>query len=231
MGGMDLYEVPLPAALRPEPQTWNYGIVKDSLTGEHLPYAQMEWTDVETGKLISKYQSNPGDASFLSAFPVNKKLAIRVIRFNYLDYEDTLTFNSTSVFPPDTFNIALLPNYYRPPLMDKLICRFSFPKNDASISDSLKAEIQTLIMPFKDKPYVEFYASGFTDNSGTPDLNIEMSYRRARAMGDILFNLGIDESKIHVQGWADASPVAPNDTEEHRLLNRRVELVVRLPEE
>lgn len=231
MGGMDLYEVKLPPALQPEAQTWNYGIVKDSLTGERLPYAQMEWTDIESGKIISKYQSNSGDASFLSAFPVNTKLAIRVIRFNYLNYEDTLIFNNTYVFPPDTFNIALLPNYYQPPLMDKLICKLSFSKNDASISDSLKMEIKKRIEPFKDKPYVEFFANGFTDDSGTPDLNMDMSYRRARALGDVLFDLGIPESEIHIQGWADTNPVAPNDTEENREQNRRVELIIRLPQE
>lgn len=230
-GGMDLYEVGLPEALQPEPQTWKYGIVKDSLTGERLPYAQMEWTDIETGKLISKYQSNHGDASFLSAFPINKKLSLRVIRFNYLDHEDTLLFNTTFVSSPDTLNIALLPNYYQPPLMDTLICRVHFAKNDATLNDSLQREIEKLTAPYLDKPHVTFIINGFTDNSGTPDLNMEMSYRRARAIADVLFNMGIDISQLHIQGWADASPVAPNDTEENRQQNRRVELVARLPEE
>jgi Tol biopolymer transport system component len=231
MGGMDLYEVALPESLQPESQTWRYGIVKDSLTGERLPYAQMEWTDPETGKLISKYQSNHGDASFLSAFPLNKKLALRVIHFNYLDYADTLIFDTHFVSPPDTFNIALLPNYYQPPLMDTLICRIPFAKNDFALNDSLKIALVNLITPFLDKPHVSFIVNGFTDNSGTPDLNVDMSYRRARSVAEILFNLGIMESKISVQGWADASPAAPNDTEEGRQQNRRVELVVRLPEE
>jgi tetratricopeptide (TPR) repeat protein len=229
-GGMDLYEVPLDSVSQPDPFTFLYGIVRDSLTHKRLMYAQIKLSDPNTGALLYHFRTNSGDASYLEALALNKKLALHVYFVGYLDYYDTLTFTRRFIYPPDTLNFVLLPDYYQPPLRDSLVFRHFFSKNDASFDDSTIAIIKRLVQPFIGKPHVEYIVNGFTDNSGTPSVNEDVSYSRARLIGTILFNLGIEEDKIHIQGWADASPLRPNDTEENRKMNRRVELVVRLPE-
>lgn len=229
-GGMDIYEISLPEALQPYPRTWLYGLVRDSLDNSRLPLAILTWTNLETGKQIAQYQSNWGDASYLSAFPLNTSLALNVNRYNYLDRNDTFCFTEQYSFPPDTMHLALLPQYYSPPLADTTLLSVYFDKNTYAINDSLAQSIVQKISRFKEGRYNEFIVNGFTDTSGNPALNALISFERARALKAVLLNMGIPEEKIEVEGWADSSPAASNDTEEGRALNRRAVLILRRPE-
>ncbi len=80
-----------------------------------------------------------------------------------------------------------------------------------------------------DQQYVQFFIDGYTDDSGSPVINEDLSYARAREIAEWLRSFGVPDEKIHVQGWADTNPFAPNDTEANRYLNRRVEVTVRRP--
>jgi outer membrane protein OmpA-like peptidoglycan-associated protein len=68
---------------------------------------------------------------------------------------------------------------------------------------------------------------GYTDNTGTPFINEQLSYMRAGLVAKALNESGVDNSFIHPQGWGEADPIASNDTEEDRGLNRRVEVIIR----
>jgi outer membrane protein OmpA-like peptidoglycan-associated protein len=58
-------------------------------------------------------------------------------------------------------------------------------------------------------------------------LNEQLSTTRAQLVADELISYGINEINIVTQGWGEAAPLAPNDTEEGRDMNRRVEVVIR----
>jgi len=67
--------------------------------------------------------------------------------------------------------------------------------------------------------------SGHTDNSGNAEHNMKLSEGRAHAVVDtIVKNYGIDAARLEARGYGDTKPVAPNDTEDGRAKNRRVEL-------
>lgn len=65
---------------------------------------------------------------------------------------------------------------------------------------------------------------GFTDNSGDEAHNSELSLQRANSVRDALISREIDESRISAVGYGENRPLVPNDTEEHKALNRRVEI-------
>lgn len=67
---------------------------------------------------------------------------------------------------------------------------------------------------------------GFTDDSGEPLENEALSEARARAVKTALLTAGVAAERIEVEGRGEAEPIAPNDTEEGRAQNRRVELEV-----
>lgn len=230
MGGMDLYEIPIELESQPDPFALIYGKVKDSLSQEKITYAQIEWYDLESQKKIHHFQSNRGDGSYMASLPIHKNLLLKVYRTGFLDYGDTIYFDKKYQYPPDTFNITLLPSHYSPPMKDTMILRYFFEKNQTTFSDSIIEKISNHLKPFLSKKYTAIFINGFTDDSGTPPINEQISYSRARLFAKILFNLGAEERKIHTQGWADASPLYPNDTEENRMKNRRVEIIFRLEE-
>lgn len=230
LGGMDLYEAKVPTAAQPESYTYVVGIVYDSLTKERLTYAQIEWNDATTGEKIYRYQSNRGDATYMASIKLDRKYALHIFRTGYADYDDTVTFTQAHILAPDTLNFALLDFNYNPPLYDTLLGKFHFQKNDVSLPDSAQTALKALIEPYLAQQHAEFFVNGYTDDSGTPLINEELSYSRARMVADWLRSYGVSDEKIHTQGWADANPIVPNDSESNRLINRRVEVVVRAPE-
>lgn len=65
--------------------------------------------------------------------------------------------------------------------------------------------------------------SGHTDNVGNAKDNKALSERRAQACRNYIVSKGIDKKRLDAVGFGDERPVAPNDTEEGRQRNRRIE--------
>jgi outer membrane protein OmpA-like peptidoglycan-associated protein len=86
--------------------------------------------------------------------------------------------------------------------------------------DTLAATLKSL--PGRPRVRVE----GHTDDSGNPQYNIDLSYRRARAVVEYLRAQGVDPAQLEYVGRGSSSPIAPNNSPEGRALNRRVEFVV-----
>ena len=75
-------------------------------------------------------------------------------------------------------------------------------------------------------PGLNIQAEGFTDSTGTDEINERLSEQRATAVGDYLITQGVSQDRVATQGYGPRFPVASNDTREGRQQNRRVELVV-----
>ena len=68
--------------------------------------------------------------------------------------------------------------------------------------------------------------AGHTDSVGSEEYNQKLSERRAIAVKDYLESKGITATRLSAVGYGEAQPVASNDTDAGRALNRRVELIV-----
>ena len=71
-----------------------------------------------------------------------------------------------------------------------------------------------------------FVVEGHTDNRGGLDRNMKLSWDRAEAVkGYLIDKFKVDPSRITTQGLGYSRPRFPNDSQEHMLKNRRVELL------
>lgn len=68
--------------------------------------------------------------------------------------------------------------------------------------------------------------AGHTDDVGSEENNLALSRERATAVKDYLVQYDIDGSRFIVEAYGEARPIADNDTEDGRALNRRVELEI-----
>jgi len=75
-------------------------------------------------------------------------------------------------------------------------------------------------------PSVRMEISGHTDNTGSLKYNTKLSQSRAEAVVQYLVERGIEASRFDAKGYAFTQPIAPNDTEEGRARNRRVEFKI-----
>jgi outer membrane protein OmpA-like peptidoglycan-associated protein len=67
---------------------------------------------------------------------------------------------------------------------------------------------------------------GHTDSSGDPILNQNLSQSRARSVLNYLVANGVEEARLSAFGFGSSTPVADNNTEDGRALNRRIEFAV-----
>lgn len=102
-----------------------------------------------------------------------------------------------------------------------------FERSSAHLSDSLSiGYINTLADFLISSPNIKIGLEGHTDNLGNVELNKTLSTQRASQIRDLLVKNGVDFGRIRVSGYGGTRPKADNKTEEGRILNRRVELVV-----
>lgn len=85
-------------------------------------------------------------------------------------------------------------------------------------------EIVKLMLQYPD---LSIEIQGHTDDQGTAEHNLDLSRRRADTVRRYILLFGVDETRLVSEGYGFTRPVAPNDSEEGRAKNRRVELVKR----
>jgi OmpA-OmpF porin, OOP family len=78
----------------------------------------------------------------------------------------------------------------------------------------------------KADPNLKLHVVGHTDNTGIFSENMRLSMDRAVAVVNALVSqFSVNAARLNACGDGPTSPVASNDTEDGRALNRRVELV------
>jgi outer membrane protein OmpA-like peptidoglycan-associated protein len=101
-----------------------------------------------------------------------------------------------------------------------------FDTNRAQLKSGGVREIKKLADALKQNPQRTVFIEGFTDSTGTESRNQELSEQRAMAVRDTLLNMGVASNRITTSGYGKSFPVASNDTEAGRQLNRRVEIII-----
>ncbi len=119
----------------------------------------------------------------------------------------------------DTSSFRLLP-------VQRKILDIHFRLNSATVEPESKILIRDFVNTVNNTKYNKIRVEGYTDNTGSYAKNYELSQRRADAVKKLMIEYGIDSSRISAIGKGPLSPIATNETEEGRALNRRIEIVV-----
>jgi outer membrane protein OmpA-like peptidoglycan-associated protein len=101
-----------------------------------------------------------------------------------------------------------------------------FDQSSYVLRPESSAELDRLVAALKANPKLKIAIAGHTDNVGDSRLNVLLSENRAKVVKNYLFNRGIADNRLSAIGYGPNRPVAPNDSEEARSRNRRVEFTV-----
>lgn len=101
-----------------------------------------------------------------------------------------------------------------------------FATNRATILPESDQELQNLYNLLVEHPEIRIRITGHTDNVGSDRFNQSLSEQRANSVRHELIQRGIDANRIEAEGKGKTEPVATNETEEGRALNRRVEFMI-----
>jgi len=75
-------------------------------------------------------------------------------------------------------------------------------------------------------PERKVVVEGHTDNRGEPDINQRLSLKRAETVRDFLIAAGMEGSRLKALGYGEVRPVASNDYERGRAMNRRIDIII-----
>ena len=145
------------------------------------------------------------------------------LNFAYYYFDDLDLHKVEPIVVPDT--TALIP----PPIekgrtyqLDHIY--FSWDKSE--LLPASYPQLFKLLKVMRENPGFQIFIQGHTDISGNQEYNRMLSNSRARSVADYLRRHGVAQDRIVFQGFGSDQPVASNQTEAGRKLNRRVEFIL-----
>lgn len=102
----------------------------------------------------------------------------------------------------------------------------SFELNKAVLKPEAKDALDFVADVMLKHPDLKLMVFGHTCDLGSEEYNLWLSQKRAEAVKDYLVEIGVMGEFVRAKGFGEAKPIEPNESEETRSLNRRVEFVV-----
>jgi OOP family OmpA-OmpF porin len=100
-----------------------------------------------------------------------------------------------------------------------------FDLDKTELKPESRATLEEVAKLLRSDPSLRIEVAGHTDNTGGADHNMKLSVGRAAAVVNTLVGTyGIEKTRLQPKGYGDTKPVAPNDSDQGRAKNRRVEL-------
>ena len=115
----------------------------------------------------------------------------------------------------------------RPEVGETFVLRNVFFDFDRStLKKESNIELDKLAAYLQENGTVKIEIGGHTDNQGSAEYNEKLSLERAKSVYNYLISKGIDKNRMSFKGYGMSQPIATNETEEGRALNRRTEFKI-----
>lgn len=101
-----------------------------------------------------------------------------------------------------------------------------FKQSSTDLLPESKEELDVVVSFMKSNAKVKIELTGHTDNRGVHKDNVALSAARVKKVKAYLVEKGIATKRISGKGYGGMKPIAANDSEESRRLNRRVEFTI-----
>ena len=198
------------------------GIIRDDETQNPLD-ASITLVDNTKNLVIATLESNSKTGRYLVSLPSGVNYGISVKAENYLFHSENFDIPESTGYQEVVKDIDMK----KIDIGSKIVLRnIFFDFNKSTLRPESVYELTQLINLLKETPNLKIELSGHTDNVGTASYNLKLSEERAKAVVDYLISKGINSSRLTYKGYGFEQPVATNDTEEGRQLNRRTEFKI-----
>jgi outer membrane protein OmpA-like peptidoglycan-associated protein len=223
-GESDIVRVKLLEREKPDPVLLVSGNVYNSKTNQPLS-ASLIYETLPDGATAGNAISNATDGSFKIVLPYDKNYLIRATADHFFAQSENLNLDSLIkagykeihkdlyLVPIEVGQVVRLNNVF-----------FDFDK--WSLRPESFIELNRVIELLKENPAIVIEMSAHTDSRGSDDYNFKLSDNRARSVMEYIVAHGIDQSRISSKGYGETKPVATNETDDGRQLNRRVEFTI-----
>ncbi len=215
-----LYEITVPAELQLKYKS-NYvkGVVRDATTKKPLG-ARVELFNINKNERTSFVQADSITGEYLMVLTQGADYALYVSQPGYLFKSLNFNYEIQENLIPVSLDVLLDPVKAG---ATAVLNNIFFEYNKYDLQEKSVTELDKVIRFLNDNPTLRIEISGHTDNQGTPAYNVQLSLKRAQAVVKYLTDHGIVSTRLTQKGYGADKPLAPNDTEENRQINRRIE--------
>ena len=221
VGGWDVYSFPLYEEARPERVLFLQGMLLDEnknilddvvLEVKNITTKEVKIINIDSGGYTAAITLSKEDDVLISIKKSN-------FAFNstYISHEDSsffspsrVDFQMQSLEEGRSFNID---NIY-------------FDNNSFEVKEATREILIEFVSYLELNNRLVIEINGFTDNVGDSQDNQLLSEKRARAVRDIIVELGVSSDRVSYNGFGESFPVYSNNTNEGRAKNRRTEFKV-----
>jgi outer membrane protein OmpA-like peptidoglycan-associated protein len=222
-GEEDIYFVELPEEVQPvsDVVTVNGKVLDEN--GNPVE-ATIKWEDVELKKEVGSAKTDPETGEYFIALPTGRYYAYYADVKGFYSVVNYLDLTAAKAFEQISTNMSVIS-------IEELKKSGKAIKIENIFFDSGKYELKeeshealNLLFRFMHaNPELLVEINAHTDDIGSDQFNQHLSDERANSVVQYLVSIGIEAKRLIPKGFGETTPVAPNDTEEGRALNRRVE--------
>ncbi|HTE10743.1 MAG TPA: OmpA family protein, partial [Chitinophagaceae bacterium] len=187
--------------------------------------ASLIYETLPDGAIAGSGISGASDGAFKIVLPYDKNYSIRASADHFFAISENLNLDSLVKAGYKEIHKDL----YLAPIEIGQVVRlnnvfFDFDKFD--LRPESFVELDRVVDLLKENPGIEIEMSAHTDSKGSDDYNMKLSDNRAKSVSQYIISKGIASSRIVSQGYGETKPVAGNETDDGRQLNRRVEFKI-----
>jgi OOP family OmpA-OmpF porin len=195
------------------------GVITDLETHQPLK-AAIELINIAANETISLVDSDSITGEYLIILTEGAEYALYVNKPNYLFKSVNFNYSEIRNFDPIVMNIEL----------DRIkegsrvvLENIFFEVDQYELKEKSVSELQKVKRFLTDNPNARVEISGHTDNTGSVMHNRQLSQKRAEAVFNYLVKEKIAPERMIAKGYGSDKPLAENNTENGRKLNRRIE--------
>lgn len=180
-------------------------------------------TNLETGEVVGKAYSNPSNGFYEVVLPKGLDYGFFAEAEGFLSVRENLNVEVLDAYQEAEQNLGLAPIKAGQKIELRNVF---FVRSKAVLMPKSLPELNKLVSLLKENPGLRISIEGHTSSTGTVEGNVLLSEKRAEKIKSYLIERGVSGLRLEAHGFGPNKPIAPNDTEENRRKNRRVEFIV-----
>jgi outer membrane protein OmpA-like peptidoglycan-associated protein/Tol biopolymer transport system component len=223
LAGLDIYSFHVDESIRPHPATYVKAFVSDAETGKPVK-AQIDLLNLATLGENERHEVTDSQGEVLLCLPSGENYAFSVSKEGYLFYSNAFDLrDARQIYNPYELHIELEPVRVG---AEMNLYNIYFETDSFRILAESEPELQQLVEFLQTNPALSVEVQGHTDDTGSPERNMDLSEKRARSVVDYLVEHGVRKGRLQWAGYGENRPVAGNDSEEGRSQNRRTAIKI-----
>jgi OmpA-OmpF porin, OOP family len=218
----DIYKVELPKQFRPDEVVALEGTIKSADNNKVIP-ATIKVSNIKTKEQLMEISNDSVTGKYKLFLKEGERYDISISAKGHSFQSQVVNADSLKAYKEVRKDVQL--KMLKPNASFTLNNLF-FDFDSASLNKNSELELARIFELLKANPKIVVEISAHTDDKGSDEYNNKLSQARAESVVKYLIEKGIVKERMVAKGYGKTFPSVPNDSDENRAKNRRVEFKI-----